>query len=62
MVTIAQCKAGPGRFQPARIGKNIAYHFSVQPGGGKISHCDEPNDSAAMKKNRQQKESRGQRR
>ncbi|MNO33432.1 hypothetical protein D3C76_234420 [compost metagenome] len=28
--------------------KNWPYHFSVQPGGGNTSHCDEPNDSSTM--------------
>jgi hypothetical protein len=28
--------------------KNCTYHFTVQPGGGNTSHCDEPNDSRTM--------------
>ncbi|MOA36570.1 hypothetical protein D3C78_1581000 [compost metagenome] len=28
--------------------KNWPYHFSVQPGGGNTSHCDEPKDSSTM--------------
>src|SRR6185437_7559494 len=33
--------------QPASV-KSWRYHSSVQPGGGKISHCESPNDSATM--------------
>ncbi|MCY1453130.1 hypothetical protein D9M71_701010 [compost metagenome] len=35
-------------FIQSALEKNWPYHFSVQPGGGNTSHCDEPNDSSTM--------------
>ncbi|MNT25477.1 hypothetical protein D3C72_1609960 [compost metagenome] len=49
MVSTATLRLAAAAFIQSGLEKNWPYHFSVQPGGGNTSHCEEPNDSSTMK-------------
>jgi hypothetical protein len=48
VVSTATLRLAAAAFIQSALEKNWPYHFSVQPGGGNTSHCDEPNDSSTM--------------
>jgi len=48
VVSTATLRLATAAFIQSGLEKNWPYHFSVQPGGGNTSHCEEPNDSSTM--------------